>query len=163
MTLTLVVEDGTVVAGANTYLTEADANTILEDYGYVLTPATADVNLVTSSRYLNRFRGRYKGSLVDASQPLQWPRQGVYIDCNLLASDEIPDEIKIAQALGAYYESINQPLQVVSNGATLTQRSISGVGSFSYADNGQNSKQMQFPDIDDQLNVLFDRLQVFRA
>ena len=46
----LIVEDGSIVANANTYLSESDANDILADFGYTLAPATAEANPRTAAQ-----------------------------------------------------------------------------------------------------------------
>jgi len=164
--MALIIEDGTIVANANTYLTEAEANTILENFGYVLTPATAEADLRTAAQYLESFRNNYQGSKVSSTQSLQWPRTDVYIDCFAFASDEIPEELKFAQALAAYETAQGETLQVNSNGQTITQKTIVGAVSVSYADNGQDSAQKTFNQIDSYLESLFANngmVKVFRV
>lgn len=164
--MALIVEDGTIVAGANTYLTEAEANTILEGFGYVLIPATAEANLRTAAQYLESFRKRYQGTKVDCDQALQFPRKNVFIDCCQLASTVIPGVLKNAQALAAYEESIGNSLLNTSTQETVIEKSVAGVVTKKFADNGQDSSQKQFPKIDSQLEPLFNQFsdfQVFRV
>lgn len=163
--MALIVEDGSIVADANTYLTEAEANTLLEGYGFVLTPATAEANLRTAAQYLESFRRLYQGAKVSSAQTLQFPRQGLLIDCFLIASDTIPEQLKIAQALAAYEESVGKNLQATSNGQTIIEKSVAGAVTVKYADHSQNSAQLNFPQIDTQIEPLLKQrsgLEVFR-
>jgi len=167
--MALIVEDGSVVAGANTYLDVADANTILAIFGYALPAVTADAEaaLTTAAQYLESFRRQFQGSKVSSTQALQFPRSGVYIDCILFASDAIPVELKYAQALAAYETSQGKKLQANSNGQTIIEKSVAGAVTVKYADNGQDSAQIQFSQIDSYIDVLIQQngsgFQVFRA
>ncbi len=148
----LIVEDGSVVTDANTYLDEADANLILADFGL---PAlvSAEANLRAAARYLDSFRDRYQGTKVSPTQSLQFPRVNVLIDCNLQASDVIPNDLKIAQALAASKESLGNPLFKDTDGKTITSKSIAGQISVNYSDNGLSGTI--YTEINAYLTVLF--------
>ena len=154
--MTLTVEDGTIVAGANTYLTEAEANIILADFGYTLTPATAEADLRTAAQYLESFRESYQGMKVDSTQALQWPRNGVVIDCFDIASTTIPNEVKYAQALAAYENGLGNKLQANTNGQTIIEKTVVGAVSVKYADSGQDSGQLNFSQIDSYIQPLLE-------
>lgn len=99
--MTLVVEDGTVVAGANTYVTTAQADTFFENRGFTLWTDTAsdeskEAALIKGAQYMQqKMRLLWKGSRVDAFQRLDWPRRGV----------DIPD------FFDPFFRQINVPLQ----------------------------------------------------
>lgn len=167
--MALIVEDGSIVAGANTYLTIAEADTILDDkFGIVPTTALTEKDLKLAAQYLESFRTQYLGQQVSPStQTLEWPRVDVLINCVLQASDEIPEELKVAQALAAYEESLGNTLQPTTSGQSITQKSIAGQISVSYSDNGLDSGVKIFRQVDQYLTILFKKQNsqsvVFRA
>ena len=87
----IVVEDGTVVAGANSYVTEAELTTYAADRGVTLTAAT-DVLLIKAMDYIESLA--FIGDKHKESQPLQWPRDEVYIDRYYIERETIPKELK---------------------------------------------------------------------
>lgn len=111
MAFTFTVEDGTIVAGANSYLSLADAKAILEvDFrAYPIWNALPDDEtkqkmLVMATMYLEdnwHWFGRRTGPLLTppVAQPLKWPRTGMK-DCegNCIAENVIPSEVKRAVA-----------------------------------------------------------------
>ena len=110
----MIVEDGTNVANSNSYVSEADFATWLTARGYTLTGAAA-INLTLAMDYLQT--QVYLGVQSNLSQSLMWPRTGVYIDGMAVASNEIPNYLKIAQMQIAW--SIDQgenPMATTSPG-----------------------------------------------
>jgi hypothetical protein len=93
--MAIVVEDGTLVSGANSYITLdefqawADARGI--DYG---TDYTLSQQLFRATDYFESLR--FKGLKSDELQAMQWPRDQVLIDGYAVESFEIPKEVKIA-------------------------------------------------------------------
>lgn len=94
--MTILVEDGSQVAGANSYATEADLETWADDRGVTLTNDPAAL-LIRAMDYLQRYAGMWKGERVSSTQDLAWPRSGAYIHGYLQASDDIPRELIYAQ------------------------------------------------------------------
>jgi len=110
MAFTFVVEDGTIVANANSFVTVEDATAILEiDFrvGPVWAALSEDdqqKSLVMATMYLEdnwQWFGKRTGPLLDPpeEQPLKWPRTGMK-DCegNCIAANVIPTEVKRATA-----------------------------------------------------------------
>jgi hypothetical protein len=95
----LVIEDGTLVAGANSYVTLVEAQTYASDRGYVIPVDPLEVikHLLRAKDYLESFRSSYKGSKVSGTQSLQWPRLDVSIDNFDVLSTVIPQDLKDAQ------------------------------------------------------------------
>lgn len=94
MAITLIVEDGSRPAGANTYASAADANTYHADRGFA-TWAGASVDekstaLIKATDYLNGLA--WTGRKV-AMRPMAWPRIDVTIDGYPVGSTDIPDEV----------------------------------------------------------------------
>lgn len=111
--MALIIEDGSIVANAQSYATAAE----LREYarlrnidGVPEDDIDAEALLIKAMDYLESFRARYKGDKVSSTQLLQWPRASVYIDGMLQSSTSIPREIFYAQ-LSAAVEAINYDLQ----------------------------------------------------
>lgn len=101
MAITITVEDGTIVAGANSYVSVSDAKAYASDRGVSL-PAADDAvaaMLLKAMDYLVQYRDKWKGVIVSSVQTLPWPRDGAYItEPYLWPNDEIPMELIHAQA-----------------------------------------------------------------
>lgn len=121
----LIVEDGSVVTGANTYVSLDYVEAYCSDRGLTSwTAATA-----TSAKREAIFRAMdyiesqpFKGVKTDYDNPCQFPRFGLYldvvtytktinnyqIDTYVLDDDEIPENLKRAQAQAAYEEFVSK-------------------------------------------------------
>ena len=108
---TIVVEDGTVVAGANSYVTEAELTTYAADRGVTLTAAT-DVLLIKAMDYIESLS--FIGTKYSKGQALQWPRSNVYIDGFYFVPTIIPPALQTGQiATALAIDSDNSPLATV--------------------------------------------------
>lgn len=87
----IVVEDGSVVSGANSYVNEATLTAFATARGYTLVD-DEEVLLIQAMDYIESLS--YKGVKRTSTQPLQWPRVDVYIDGYYLNSDTIPQQLK---------------------------------------------------------------------
>jgi hypothetical protein len=121
--MTMIVEDGSNVANANSYVTLTEYTTFLDDRGETTLSEADDEQkefaLIKATDYLQqKFRLLWKGSRVHATQRLDWPRRGVDVpdffdpffrdlsniplsfqDTLFIAENEIPYEVKVAQML----------------------------------------------------------------
>ena len=80
----LVVEDGSIVPGANSYVTVAEADAFFQDQFDAVWIGANDANkktaLIKAGFYMQaKYRMRWHGARVDAYQSLDWPRRGVAI------------------------------------------------------------------------------------
>jgi len=99
--MALVIEDGSIVSGANSYATAAEYNAYIDARYSALARSVADAvvegYLLLAMDYLE------SQSLIGAkytdAQPLQWPRSDVYIDGYIVLTTEIP-----AYVIKALYE-----------------------------------------------------------
>jgi len=107
--MALVIEDGTGVADANSYITVAELRAFCNDRGVTFPTAgapddTANVAIYTpylirACDYLENLRNQYAGIPTNFGlQFLSWPRSYVRIDFTYLASTAIPGQLKKAQA-----------------------------------------------------------------
>jgi hypothetical protein len=77
---TLTVEDGSIVSGANTYVSLADVIAYALDRGVDLEDVDEDVvtaMIIKAMDYLSLYSSRWQGSRVGDTQVLDWPRTGV--------------------------------------------------------------------------------------
>jgi hypothetical protein len=88
----IVVEDGTVVAGANSYLSVADVTAFALARGVTLVPADVEAQLIKASDYIEAREAKFVGCRVSEDQVLCWPR-----DAYGIRSDQVPAKIKQAQ------------------------------------------------------------------
>lgn len=99
MAIQIIVEDGSIVDGANSYVSVADARIYAANRGVQL-PAENDevaAMLIAATDYLEAQGCRFKGRKVDCDQPLQWPRRGVYLCCDPYPTNKIPKDLIAAQ------------------------------------------------------------------
>lgn len=90
---TIIVEDGSGVANANSYVSEAELTTFAGNRNITLVGDTSEL-LIQAMDYIESLS--YKGIKKERDQALQWPRTGVYIDGYYEDSDTIPEELKNA-------------------------------------------------------------------
>lgn len=131
--MAIVVEDGSIVAGANSYVSEAELTAYATQRGVTLT-GTEESLLIKAMDYLETLD--YIGEKKTADQPLQWPRTNAYIDGYLFASDEIPKELKSAQmALAISIDSGTDPMATIER---ATKREKVDVIEVEYMDNASS-------------------------
>lgn len=102
MAITLTIEDGTIVAGANAYtdLDDPVLTAYFEAHLYpaVWTAATDEQKkaaIVTATRYVDALID-WNGSRVEATQPRAWPRDNVFLEGDWLANDVVPQDVQEA-------------------------------------------------------------------
>ena len=101
--MSLTVEDGTEVSGAESYITVADALAYHANLGNsawaLLTTAQQEQNLRKATNYMVQIYGiRWQGVRVTATQSLDWPRSGVYAHGFAVDTDIVPDAVQNACA-----------------------------------------------------------------
>jgi hypothetical protein len=111
----IVIENGSVVTGANSYATEDELIQFAEDQGYAWAGGDYIPFLYRAMDWIES--QQYQGEIVQADQPLMWPRKNVYYRGFKLGQDAIPELVKKAQLTLAM--EINRgfdPLAVISQG-----------------------------------------------
>ena len=95
----LIVEDGSNVAGSDSYISESDAIARAAVLGlpFPATEAASTIPLRQAAIYLEQYRNRYQGKKIYSDQSLQWPRDPVYIDNIYNEPDNIPQNLIDAQ------------------------------------------------------------------
>ncbi len=97
--MALVIEDGTGVTGANTYVSVATAKAFASSRGDAYPTVDLDVEklLIQAVDYLEGQRRYFRGTKTDPTQPLQYPRLNSMVDGVIIADNVIPIELKYAQ------------------------------------------------------------------
>lgn len=82
--------------GTDTYATEAELGAYASARGITVT-GSQSVILTLAMDFLATLEDQWQGVRTSASQPLAWPRTGVYVYGTALADDAIPQSLKDAQ------------------------------------------------------------------
>lgn len=92
--MTIVVENGSIVANANSYVSEAELTAYALARAVTLT-SDEEVLLIKAMDYIDT--QSYKGVKYTRDQPLQWPRVNVWLDGYIVDANTIPQLLKNAQ------------------------------------------------------------------
>lgn len=118
----LVVEDGTIVPNAESYISDTYLRTYALKRGITVFDAMSfgeiKPHIIKAMDYLERLRDKYRGTTTSEWQYLSFPRQNVFLDGLLLDSHTIPERLKEAQALLAIYSAQGIVLEPVYAGGT---------------------------------------------
>ncbi|MEM7444295.1 MAG: DnaT-like ssDNA-binding protein [Pseudomonadota bacterium] len=152
--MALIVEDGTGVAGADSYLSVADADAHHADRGnagWTGDVAAKEAALRKATDYLGQvYRLRWLGARVDDGQALDWPRTGF----DAIGSDVVPGEVRRAAAelaLMALGADLNPPLE---RGGRVTREKVGPIET-EFADGAPG--RTRYPAIDGLLAPLLAR------
>lgn len=130
--MALVIEDGSVVTGANSYVTLAEAQAYAVARGSTSASIT-EVKLISAMDYLESLRADYQGSKISGDQVLQWPRTGVVVDDFAIGDDEIPSCLKAAQCQLAMDASVVSLLPTGDRREVTSESYAKGVVAKTYA------------------------------
>lgn len=144
MAATFVVEDGTVVTGANAYVTEAEVTSYNDNHEQNTSWTGAGPGDVAQQKairlathYLDLvYRHRWRSVRVQKSQPLAWPRDAVVDDYDgfVIDTDQVPQQVKDACAYLA--------IRSISGDSFLPEQ-LPFVESMSYSD-GEKSETITY-------------------
>lgn len=156
--MAIIVEDGTNVDGANSYISIE----YLRDYATArgidtipVADADVEVLIISAMDYIEVQGGRYQGRKTVSTQPLQFPRYPVYIDSYLIGDDEIPETLKKAQAQ-LCIEAISANLMPNVSGRLVIEKTI-GPMTTKWAESFGPDKGNSFTKVEAFLNPLFAR------
>jgi hypothetical protein len=139
--MALIVEDGTIVTGADTYVSRADAITYAANRGVTLADSTTtDAMIRKACDWLESYADKFKGERVERDQPLSWPRDGVVIEGFEWSTDEIPRQVINCQ-LAALIEIAagNDPFNPPSALPVVSEK-VAGAVEVAYANPGASAK-----------------------
>lgn len=127
--------------GTDTYATDAELAAYATARGITIT-GTPDVLLIQAMDYLATLEDRWQGSRTSSTQPLAWPRTGVYVYGTALADDAIPQSLKDAQcrlALDADAGTVLMPNVEVGGKGSVIEEAVDVVR-VKYAEGYNNSQ-----------------------
>jgi len=135
--MALVVEDGSIVTGANTYVTVAEFKAWADDRGITYgDDAAISADIYRAMDYFERLQ--FIGNKANENQPLQWPRTEALIDGYYADATEIPAPVKLAVYEAIVVEAAGNSELNVQDRKTLREK----IGDIEvvYADNSENRK-----------------------
>lgn len=95
--MALVIENGQVVDGADSYVTAAELVTYAANYGLTIPATEGEQEALLRRAYLQMNTLPWKGWPVNRDQTGAWPRYGVLSNGYELPSDVIPRQVKQCQ------------------------------------------------------------------
>lgn len=96
--MSLTVETGAIVSGANSWVSREDFIAYAADRGVtVADEAATDAILIKACDYINGLEPRLKGNLLDRDQPTAYPRSDLELEGWSWSSTEIPRQVINAQ------------------------------------------------------------------
>jgi len=95
--MSLIIEDGSVVPGAESYATAAELQDYAEKFGRTIPGDEDQQESLLRRAALEMERMPWVGRIVSSTQDLAWPRYDVYVNCFLLPSNAIPSKLKAGQ------------------------------------------------------------------
>lgn len=121
----IIVEDGSIVANANSFVTSAEvlSHALLTGQNAAWTALTSlaqEQAIYRASQTLNGYEKRFLGCRVSSRQTLTWPRYGAVVNGYELSSNQIPREIKQAAcelALREVTARATMPDEIVTGGS----------------------------------------------
>lgn len=153
--MALIIEDGSGIAGANSYIDTATARSYATERGLTLPVADSDVEalLIKSMDYIEAFRMEFQGLKTLPDNPLQWPRTGATLDGYPLAADSIPQVVKEAQAQLAV-DAQTMDLMPTGTGREVVMEKVDVI-QVQYAESGNTNPQPIFTKAEALLKPLF--------
>ena len=138
--MALIIEDGSIVAGANSFATVAECRAYCDLRGLALPTDDSDVEplLITASDFLFSLEGDYQGNRSDSSQVLVFPRSVVYL-FGADVSDTIPQILKDGQCRLAF-DATQQTLLATGDGRVIKKEGV-GPLQVEYGDDGASNPQ----------------------
>ncbi len=140
--MALIIEDGSVVPNANSFVTVADARTRAAIYGLTLPVLDADAEsaLITGAMWIKQQESQLQGARIDAAQTLSYPRTPVYLYTFLQASDFIPQELIDSQVIAAVEQgSITGSILTPLVRENIKKENLQGTGDIEYFNGGSAS------------------------
>ena len=156
--MTLIVENGTGLTDADSYISLVDARSYSLKYGYAI-PADdneAEIMLRKGALYIDLFECSFSGQRLVDTQSLAWPRINAYKcagqDQICLPSDSVQNEIKYAQVIAASFYASGLNVRANDDGLAVQSKEVVGAVKVSYFDNGKSGKSIEITEATDMLS-----------
>lgn len=153
--MALVIEDGTGVAGANSYITVAEAREFADLRSLFLPLSDADVEalIIKAFDYLEGLD--YKGEPANPPQAAEFPRRNLYIQGILFSESSIPYKLKQAQCQ-LTVEANNTELLPTGDGREVVKEKVDVI-EVEYAEKGISVARPTFTAVNNFLKDLVRR------
>ena len=135
--MALIIEDGSTVTGADSYVTRSDYIAYAAARGITIADEDAtDVQLRKAAEFIGAHEANLKGTRVEREQAMAFPRNGIYIDGWYWASTEIPRQVILCQMalaldINAGVDLYNKP---VNPSLVAKRKRVEGAVEVEYAD-----------------------------
>lgn len=96
--MAIIVEDGSLVANANSYVTRAEFIAYAQGFGVAIPDTEAsDAQLLKAAQFIDSHESRLKGTRSTRDQAMAYPRSDLMIEGYYWAQDEIPRQVLLCQ------------------------------------------------------------------
>ena len=137
--MALIIEDGSIVAGANSFVSDSQFSAWALLAGYVLphTESERESALYKAFLFINQtYDNRLAGYRIDPVQTGIFPRSSVYAYGFLVPSNSIPEDIKLAQMSAAVSIGLGADTNSIKDSGDLSSFTVVGVYSETYSESG---------------------------
>ena len=150
--MALIIEDGTGVDNANSYISVAEARAFASLRSLILPSSdpAVEVLIIKAFDYLESLD--YKGNHANPPQSAEFPRRDLYLQGVLFAQNEIPNKLKQAQSQ-LTFEAVNTDLQPTGNGKEVIKEKVDVV-EVQYSEKGINVARPTFTTVNSFLKDL---------
>lgn len=153
--MALVIEDGTGVSGANSYITLAEARDYADLRSLLLPTSDAELEvlIIKAFDYLEALE--YRGEPANPPQDASFPRKNLYIQGVLFSDSQIPHKLKQAQSQLAF-EATSFDLQPTGDGREVIKEKVDVI-EVEYGEKGINVARPTFTKVNGFLRDLIKR------
>ncbi len=139
----IVVEDGSIVANSNSYISRADYIAYAASIGVTIADAVAaDEELIKAASFIDQHEPNLQGTRTNRDNPMAFPRWRVLVNGWSWNSDEIPRQVILAQQ--AYALDVHNGVDLWNKAANpnliASEKEVSGAVSIKYAISGNDQK-----------------------
>lgn len=134
----LIVEDGSIVSGADSYISLTDARALAAKFGLTLPTddTAAEAALRNGAAYVGLQEPAMCGTRVSAAQELSYPRQGVTLYGYDVGITTIPSQVIRAQVMAAVEYGNGTDVRASSDGRAASMERVEGAVTVQYFNNG---------------------------
>ena len=134
----LIVEDGTIVSGADSFVSLVDARALAARFGLTLPvdDTEAEAALRNGAVYIGLQEPMMCGSRVSPLQELSFPRHGVTLYGYPVAADSIPAQVIRAQVIAAVEYGKGTDVRASTDGRATSVERVEGAVTVQYFNNG---------------------------
>lgn len=134
----LIVEDGSIVPFADSYVSLTDARALADKFGMTL-PADdteAEAAMRNGALYVDLQEPSMCGRRVSAAQTMAFPRTGIRLFGFDVSSTTIPSQVVRAQVIAAVEYGKGTDVRASSDGRATSMERVEGAVAVQYFDNG---------------------------